>query len=175
MSFMNPSDTVFSKYPSDIQLRLRAEAGYVYVPITSLSWEVAKEITAEHYSGTGLPCNLTEGNTDYSGSLETGWVTNNPDDAQLWEYLLYTYLINPVDQGRSVEFDIELHERVYTGKVNADGEEVVGGQIWASFRRCKIEKHNFSVSEGSVAKRSYNWKGLRGAWGEGGEDTGGQG
>ena len=64
----------FSKYPSDIQVKIKAPGGYVYVPFVGASYDVTKEMIAEHYSGSRLPANITEGNIDYKGTLESGWL-----------------------------------------------------------------------------------------------------
>lgn len=171
---------VFSKYPSDIQLKIKTpNGGFVYVPFTGTSYDITKEMTAEHYSGSRLPANLTEGNIDYKGTLETGWlVAGLPEDweeqgytmtdAKKWEYLLYTYLIRPGEQGSSVPFAIEYHEREYTGYIvpSTGAEQVVGGEIWAMFKGCKINHHTFSSSQGSLAKRSYDWMAKRVVWGD---------
>ena len=187
MPFINSEESIFSKYPSDLQIKIKSLANKpLYVPFIGHSFDVTKEMIAEHYGGTGLPCNITEGNTDYKGTIETGWLTDGiPQDwidqgisvidAQRWEYFLFAYLINPANQGRSVPFDIEFHEREYTGQSSdANVEKVVGGEIWAGFRGCKINHHTMSVTQGSEAKRTYEWMGKRGRWGSGGEDTGGQ-
>jgi hypothetical protein len=172
MPFIDSGNSVFSKYPSDLQVRFKGAGGkYVWVPFVGETFDVTKEMIAEHYAGTGLPVNITEGNTDFKGTLETGWVTKGiPQDwldegymvadAQFWEYLLNTYLIYPSDQGRSVPFVIEFHEREYTN-VDAQGNPsgVVGGNIWAMFGGCKLNRHAHSATQGSVAKRTYEWIG----------------
>jgi len=177
MAITTGSEPVFSKYPSDIQLKIKALGKWVWVPFTGTSFDVTKEMTAEHYSGTGLPANITEGNTDYKGTLETGWIYEGLPtewveqgiteiDAQYWEYLLYAYLINPSNQGRSVPFDIEYHEREYTGVVLESGaEQVVGGEIWAMFMGAKLNHHSFNSAQGSLAKRTYEWMAKRAKWG----------
>ena len=113
---MPETDGIFSKYPSDIQVKLKNPAGgNIWIPFVGSSFDITKEMTAEHYSGSRLPKNITEGNIDYKGTLETGWIVDGlPDDweeqgytmtdATKWEYLLYTYLINPSEQGSSVPF-----------------------------------------------------------------------
>lgn len=169
---------VFSKYPSDIQIRIKTPTGDVFVPFTGTSYDVTKEMTAEHYSGSRLPANLTEGNIDYKGTLETGWLVEGlPEDwqeqgytmtdARKWEYLLYRFLINPGEQGSSVPFTIEYHEREYTGYVvpSSGVKQVVGGEIWAAFMGVKINHHAMSSSQGSLAKRSYDWMAKRVKWG----------
>ena len=172
MAFLNDGDSIFSKYPSDIQVRLKGRGQWVWVPFTGLTYDITKEMTAEHYSGDGRPVNITEGNVDYKGTLETGWVVNGLPaeweaqgvtelDAEGWEYLLYTYLINPSNQGRSVPFRIEYHEREY----DAASGRVVGGAIWAMFEGCKLNHHSFSSAQGSLAKRSYEWMAKRVTWG----------
>lgn len=169
----------FSKYPSDLQIKFKALGKTVWVPFTGSSFDVTKEMVAEHYSGKRQPYNLTEGNIDYKGSLETGWLVEGlPDDweeqgytmtdARKWEYLLYAYLIVPGEQGSSVPFDIEFHEREYTGhRIPLTGaEQVVGGEIWASFKSCKLNHHTFSSSQGSLAKRTYEWMSKMAKWGD---------
>jgi hypothetical protein len=170
----------FSKYPSDIQVKFKAIDGKdVWVPFIGSSYDVTKEMVAEHYSGSRLPWNITEGNIDYKGTLETGWLVEGlPEDweelgytmtnAKKWEYLLYAWLIKPGDQGSSVPFTIEFHEREYTGRVVAGtgAEEVVGGEIWAEFRGCKLNHHTMSISEGSQARRTYEWMAKRAKWGD---------
>ncbi len=44
--------------------------------------------------------------------------------------------------------------------------QVVGGEIWAQFMGCKINHHAFSSSQGSLAKRSYDWMAKRVKWGD---------
>ncbi len=178
MGIVTAGEPVFSKYPSDLQIKIKAMGKFVWVPFTSLTYEVAKEMTAEHYSGTGLPANITEGNTDYKGTFELGWLYEGLPtewleqgiteiDARRWEYLLYGYLINPSNQGRSVPFDIEMHEREYTGvELQSGAQQVIGGEIWAMFMGCKIQTHSFNSSQGSLAKRAYNWLGKRAKWGD---------
>ncbi len=173
----NDGESVFSKYPSDIQVRIKARGKNIWVPFTGLTYDVTKEMTAEHYSGDGRPVNITEGNVDYKGTLETGWIAQGPPvdwleqgvteiDAETWEYLLYTFLINPSNQGRSVPFAIEYHEREYTGVILESGvEQVIGGKIWAELIGCKINHHSFSSAQGSLAKRSYEWMAKRIKWG----------
>jgi len=168
----------FSKYPSDIQVKIKAPGGYVYVPFVGASYDVTKEMIAEHYSGSRLPANITEGNIDYKGTLETGWLVEGlpPDweeqgytarDAKKWEYLLYKFLIIPGEQGSSVPFTIEFHEREYTGfTVESGAEKVVGGEIWAMFTGCKLNHHSWSISQGSQGKRSYEWMAKRAKWGD---------
>ncbi|MHB8123467.1 MAG: hypothetical protein ACYDG4_15090 [Desulfuromonadaceae bacterium] len=172
--------SVFSKYPSDIQIKLKNPAGgYVYVPFTGTSYDVTKEMTAEHYSGSRFASNLTEGNIDYKGTLETGWLVDGlpadweelgytMTDAKRWEWLLYGFLINPFEQGSSVPFAIEYHERVYTGYIvpGSGAPQVVGGEIWAMFMGCKLQQHSMSSSQGSLAKRSYNWMAKKAKWGD---------
>lgn len=170
---------VFSKYPSDIQIKLKTRGGFVYVPFTGTSYQITKEMTAEHYSGSRLPRNITEGNIDYKGTLETGWLVEGlPDDweeqgytmtdARKWEYLLYAFLINPSEQGSSVPFTVEYHEREYTNSIVplTGAAQVVGGEIWAQFMGCKINSHSFNSSQGSLAKRSYEWMAKRSKWGD---------
>ena len=172
---------VFSKYPSDIQIKIVTRGGVVFVPFTGTTYNVTKEMTEEHYSGSRLPQNITEGNISYKGTLETGWLVEGlPEewerlgytmtDATKWEYLLYKFLINPSAQGTSVPFDIEFHEREYKGHIIPESgievEDVVGGEIWASFQGCKINTHSFSSSQGSLAKRSYEWIARRAKWGK---------
>lgn len=170
---------VFSKYPSDIQIKLKTPAGPVFVPFTGTTFDVTKEMTAEHYSGKRHASNITEGNIDVKGTLETGWLVEGlpvdweeqgytGKDARKWEYLLYRHLIDPSEQGSSVPFTVEYHEREYTGRLvgNSSVPEIVGGEIWAMFVGCKLNQHSFSSSQGSLAKRSYNWMGKRGKWGE---------
>jgi hypothetical protein len=170
----------FSKYPSDIQIKLKNPAGgWLYVPFTGTSFDITKEMTAEHYSGSRFPVNLTEGNVDYKGTIETAWIVEGlpvdweeqgytMTDAKKWEYLLYKYLINPAEQGSSVPFTIEYHEREYTGYIvpSTGAQEVVGGEIWAMFKGCKINHHTFNSSQGSLAKRSYDWLAKRVVWGD---------
>ena len=169
----------FSKYPSDIVMVIKALNGNkVTVPFTGTTYDVTKEMTAEHYSGNRLPANLTEGNIDYKGTLETGWLVEGlpadweeqgytMTDATKWEYLLYRFLINPSEQGSSVSFDLEYHEREYTGYVvpTTGAKQVVGGEIWATYKSCKLNHHAFSSSQGSLAKRSYDWMAKRVKWG----------
>jgi hypothetical protein len=168
----------FSKYPSDIQIKIKTGTGFVYVPFTGTSYDITKEMTAEHYSGSRLTANLTEGNIDYKGTLETGWLVEGlpadweeqgytMTDARKWEYLLYKFLINPGEQGSSIPFTIEYHEREYTGYVipSSGVPQVVGGEIWAQFMGCKLNHHAFSSSQGSLAKRSYDWMAKRVKWG----------
>jgi hypothetical protein len=170
----------FSKYPSDIQVKFKAKGKTVWVPFTGTSFDITKEMTAEHYSGSRLPANLTEGNIDYKGTLETGWLVEGlPEDweeqgytmtdATKWEYLLYAFLINPASQGVSVPFDIEFHEREYSNAIVPNtGEGImnkVGGEIWATFKSCKLNHHTFNSSQGSLAKRSYDWMSKRVKWG----------
>jgi hypothetical protein len=169
---------VFSKYPSDIQVKIKSPGGYVFVPFTGTSYDVTKEMTAEHYSGSRLPANITEGNTDTKGTLETGWLVGGlpsdweelgytMTDARKWEYLLYALLINPSEQGSALPFAIEYHEREYTGRILPSGsEEVVGGEIWAMFSGCKLNHHAMSSSQSSLAKRSYDWMARRWKYGD---------
>ena len=185
MPFINPGTVVFSKYPSDIQLVIRSPMGTgnkVYVPITSFSYDWTTEMTAEHYSGQRRAANLTQGNTDCTVKFETGFIADSmkmsaeeghTPDASYWEYLLAKYLINPTEQGSSVYFDIEMHEREYN---QADGT-VTGGAIWAAFRECKLNKHGGTGSQGSLIKRSYEALCRIPAWGAEGtlnEESGGQ-
>lgn len=168
----------FSKYPSDIQVKFKAKGTDVWVPFTGASYDVTKEMVAEHYSGSRLPANITEGNIDYKGTLETGWLVEGlPEDweeqgytnrdAKKWEYLLYAFLIIPGEQGSSVPFTIEYHEREYTGFVTEAGaEEVVGGEIWAQFMGAKLNHHSWSISQGSQGKRTYEWMAKRAKWGD---------
>jgi len=174
---------VFSKYPSDIVLKVVTPSGdFVEVPFVGATYDVTKEMTEEHYSGSRLPRNITEGNISYKGTLETGWLVEGlPEDwqelgytatdATKWEYLLYKFLIQPSEQGSSVPFRIEFHEREYknyiipeTGKAATD---VVGGEIWCTFMGCKLNHHSFSSNQGSVAKRTYEWMARRVKWGTG--------
>ena len=177
---MPETDGIFSKYPSDIQVKLKNPAGgNIWIPFVGSSFDITKEMTAEHYSGSRLPKNITEGNIDYKGTLETGWIVNGlPDDwdeqgytmtdATKWEYLLYAWLINPSEQGSSVPFTLEFHEREYTGYIvpSTGAEQVVGGEIWAQFMGCKLNHHTFNSSQGSVAKRAYDWMARRAKWGK---------
>jgi hypothetical protein len=169
----------FSKYPTDIVIKIKTQTGNVLVPFTGTTYDVAKEMAAEHYSGSRFAANLTEGNIDYKGTLETGWIVEGlPEDweeqgytmtdAKKWEYLLYKFLINPGEQGSSVPFTIEYHEREYTGYVipSSGVPQVVGGEIWAQFLHCKLNHHAMSSSQGSLAKRSYDWMSKRVKWGE---------
>lgn len=169
----------FSKYPSDIQIKLKTRGGFVWIPFTGISYDVTKEMVAEHYSGSRLPANITEGNIDYKGTLETGWLVEGlPEDweeqgytmtnARKWEYLLYAWLIAPGEQGSSVPFTVEYHEREYTGRIvpSTGAEEVVGGEIWAQFMGCKLNHHAMSSSQGSLAKRTYEWMAKRAKWGD---------
>jgi hypothetical protein len=177
MAIVSAGEPVFSKYPADLQIRVKTGKEYQWVPFTSATFDVTKEMTAEHYSGTGLPANITEGNTDYKGTFELGWLYEGLPtewieqgiteiDAQYWEYLLYKYLINPANQGRSRPFDLEFHEREYTGVMLESGsEQVVGGEIWALFSGCKLQHHTFNSAQGSLAKRTYDWMGKRAKWG----------
>lgn len=169
----------FSKYPSDIQIQIKVGERSVWVPFLGSSYDVTKEMVADHYGGSRLPWNITEGNIDYKGTLEAGWLVEGlPEDweeqgytmtdASHWEYLLYKYLINPSEQGSSVPFRIEYHERTYTGYVipSTGAEQVVGGKIWAQFQGCKLNSHSWSVSQGSQGKRTYNWMAKRAVWGD---------
>jgi hypothetical protein len=89
-------------------------------------------------------------------------------DARRWEWLLYHFLINLSEQGSSVPFTIEYHEREYTGYVipSTGAEQVVGGEIWAQFMGAKLQAHQFNISQGSLGKRSYNWMAKRVKWGD---------
>ncbi len=165
MPFLNAGETVFSKYLSDIQMVIDVGGAKQYVPLTSFSYNWATENTKEHYSGQRPPANLTQGNTDITVTFETGWVTDHPEDAEYWEFLL-SKLVNFADGGTTRPFDIELHEREYVG------EAVKGGKVWASFRECKLTKHSGSGSQGSQVKRTYEADVLRGAWGIYGEEAG---
>jgi len=168
----------FSKYPSDIQVKFKARGQNVWVPFLGASYDVTKEMVAEHYSGSRLPANITEGNIDYKGTLETGWLVEGmPEDwedqgytyydARKWEYLLYGFLILPSEQGSSVPFTVEFHEREYTGFTTESGaEEIVGGEIWAQFMGCKLNHHSWQISQGSQGKRAYEWMGRRAKWGD---------
>jgi len=168
----------FSKYPSDIQVKFKARGQNVWVPFLGASYDVTKEMVAEHYSGSRLPANITEGNIDYKGTLETGWLVEGmPEDwedqgytyydARKWEYLLYGFLILPSEQGSSVPFTVEFHEREYTGfTTEAGAEEVVGGEIWAEFKGCKLNHHSWNISQGSQGKRAYEWMARRAKWGD---------
>jgi len=176
-SMADLQNNVFSKYPSDIQMKIKIGGRSIYIPFVGASYDVTKEMQAEHYSGSALPANLTEGNVDYKGTMETGWLVEGlpPDweeqgytmtDASRWEYLLYAWLIRPSNEGRSVPFTIEFHEREFTGVTLATGaEQVVGGEIWAQFMGCKINGHSFSSSQGSLARRTYPWMAKRVKWG----------
>ncbi len=169
----------FSKFPSDIVMVIKAlDGNKVTVPFVGTTFDITKEMTAEHYSGSRLTANLTEGNIDYKGTLETGWLVEGlpadweeqgytMTDAKKWEYLLYKFLINPAEQGSSILFDIEYHEREYTGYIipTTGAKQVVGGEIWSTFKSCKLNHHTFSSSQGSVAKRSYDWMAKRVKWG----------
>jgi hypothetical protein len=168
----------FSKYPSDIQLKIKTKGGWLWIPFLGSSFDVTKEMVAEHYSGKRQPWNITEGNIDYKGTLETGWLVEGmPEDweeqgytmvdARNWEYLLYYWLINPSEQGSSIPFTIEYHERTYTGHIipSSGAEQVVGGEIWAQFTGCKLNSHSWSISQGSQGKRTYNWMGKGAKWG----------
>jgi len=168
----------FSKYPSDIQVKFKARGQNVWVPFLGASYDVTKEMVAEHYSGSRLPANITEGNIDYKGTLETGWLVEGmPEDwedqgytyydARKWEYLLYGFLILPSEQGSSVPFTVEFHEREYTGFTTESGaEEIVGGEIWAQFMGCKLNHHSWNISQGSQGKRAYEWMARRAKWGD---------
>ena len=168
----------FSKYPSDIQVKFKARGQNVWVPFLGASYDVTKEMVAEHYSGSRLPANITEGNIDYKGTLETGWLVEGmPEDwedqgytyydARKWEYLLYGFLILPSEQGSSVPFTVEFHEREYTGFTTESGaEEIVGGEIWAEFKGCKLNHHSWNISQGSQGKRAYEWMARRAKWGD---------
>jgi len=169
----------FSKYPSDIQIKIKTVEGKdVWVPFTGASYDVTKEMTAEHYSGKRHAWNITEGNIDFKGTLETGWLVEGlPEDwedqgyterdARKWEYLLYNFLIIPGEQGSSVPFTIEYHEREYTGRVveSSGAEQVVGGEIWAQILGCKLNHHSWTISQGSLGKRTYEWMGKKAKWG----------
>jgi len=65
----------FSKYPSDIQIKIKTVEGKdVWVPFTGASYDVTKEMTAEHYSGKRHAWNITEGNIDFRERLKRdGW------------------------------------------------------------------------------------------------------
>jgi len=168
----------FSKYPSDIQVKFKAMGKDVWVPFIGASYDVTKEMIAEHYSGSRLPANITEGNIDYKGTLETGWLVEGlPEDwsdqgytsvdASHWEYLLYAFLIRPSEQGSSVPFTVEFHEREYSGLENIFGiEQVLGGEIWAQFKGCKLNHHSWQISQGSQGKRAYEWMARRAKWGD---------
>jgi hypothetical protein len=171
MPFLAPGEKVFSKYMADIQLVVVVNGNKQYVPLTSFSYDWVTEMTAEHYSGQRHAANLTQGNNDCKVTFETGWVTDNPDDAAFWEYLL-SLLVNFADQGTSEYFDVELHERVYNDR--AGGNSGKGGNIWAAFRQCKLNHHTGAGAQGSLAKRTYEAMCKRPAWGAYGDEASAQ-
>jgi hypothetical protein len=174
MPFINAGETVFSKYPADIQMVIQSPGGKAYIPLTSFSYDWTTEMTAEHYSGQRRAANLTQGNNDCTIKFETGFVTDNREDASYWEYLLVKHLITPYEQGSSVYFDVEFHEREYAAGADQPPK---GGKVWAAFRECKLNKHGGSGSQGSLIKRTYEALCRIPAWGSEGslqEETGGQ-
>lgn len=159
--------TVVAREPIDIQIELATTRGIVFVPVKEISFKKTQAMTSEHSSGTALPYHLTEGAIDYEGEFSVGtWFTESDqhENAEVWEKLLYYFLERPADEGRPVEFHIRLHQREYPTDVDGNGEG--GGQVWVELQRCKLTGDSYTQGETGTVKRTYPFKFLRRVVGE---------
>jgi hypothetical protein len=168
MPFTSTGQTIVGKSPIHTQLVIVDPKGgaTIYIPVKSFSWTKDTEQNDNLHSGSPLPSDLIDGHHKYSLSWETGtWLTTEvgKENAEMWEWLAYKYLVRPYDSGRNRVITVMHKQSSYYD----DEDEAVGAGNIVWFNGCKVRKMGFSQGENGINKRTYEAGAKRMTYGNG--------